>query len=169
MNATVCKRLEIVLIDDNSVAENVEEITRRLTKGKITGSPVRFLLGPYSSELTEPLAKVADENGALLMAPDAAATAVFRHRPLAFGMQSPARTLLYTAIGLLFNNSIRSIALLADTAVASKQMCEGAAARAHELGMVVTDSQTVLATTTSQVLRALVQIQASFPDAVIGW
>jgi ABC-type branched-subunit amino acid transport system substrate-binding protein len=53
---------------------------------------VDFVLGPYSSGLTELAARVTNAQGKLLMAPAASATSVFTNRSLAFGMPSPAET-----------------------------------------------------------------------------
>ena len=63
-----------------------------LLDGRGMDRPIDFLIGPYSSALSEACSKVANKRGALLMAPGGATTSIFKGRPLSFGMFNPSQT-----------------------------------------------------------------------------
>ena len=66
--------VRIQLLDDESEPLNAGRQAERL----LSGSGVRLLLGPFSSAITTAVAIVADRHGAVLVAPDASASGLFR-------------------------------------------------------------------------------------------
>ncbi len=72
LDNTERRRLEILSVDDASKTENVGMLYRVLIAGRIGRRTPDFLLGPYSSGLTEVAAKVANQNGHLLSSGTAA-------------------------------------------------------------------------------------------------
>jgi branched-chain amino acid transport system substrate-binding protein len=167
-------RIEVISVDDASAADRVTSITQALLSNSPNLNPrgrrVDFLLGPYSSGLTEAAAKVAQREGALLMAPGGASTSIYRNRTLAFGMFNPASTYLHEGLRMLkFSKQIRTISLLGEDASFTKDICSGARAKAKELGLeILHDIQVSSTHNTTQVSMALEQIRASPPDAIIG-
>ena len=182
-NATARRLLQIITVDDGSLDANIAPITKGLIDGSLlgpigacgsVGAGVDFVLGPYSSGLTELAAKAADAQGKLLMAAGASTTSVFVNRSLAFGMLPPAATYMHAGIELLYALNVRSIALLFEDASATKDWCKGAAAKAAQLNMTVVDSvQISQKLNRTEIANALARFQAagtelSFWSVVIG-
>lgn len=82
--------VELLLLDDRSDADEAAWVTRRL----ITTSGIRLLLGPYSSSLSEAAAAVADELGAVMVAPVAGSPSVYAGRPRIFGTLSASSSFM---------------------------------------------------------------------------
>ena len=169
LNNTERRRLEILSVDDASKTENVDMLYRALIAGRIGRRAPDVLLGPYSSGLTEVAAKIANQNGNLLMAYGASATSVFRNRTLTFGMFNPAATYLHAGVSLLHALGVRSLAFLFEDATATKDWCNGAVTKAQSLNMTIAVrfqvSQTLNET---QISAALKNFTAASVDAVIG-
>merc|ERR1719375_1154640 len=73
--------VQLVLMDDQSDKGRVTSITKYL----VNELNISHLLAPYSSGLTGMAAAVANDSGAVLVAPCAASTSVFKDRPRVFG------------------------------------------------------------------------------------
>jgi ABC-type branched-subunit amino acid transport system substrate-binding protein len=194
LSATDQRRLEILSVDDASKNENVEAIYKALVAGRVGGRAPDFLLGPYSSGLTEVAAKIANQNGALLMAPGASATSIFKNRTLSFGMLdpadapsfsrcpsvhgfmgfglgmfNPAETYLHASVSLLHQLGVKSIAFLFEDATATKDWCKGAVTKAQALNMTIAVRiQVSQKLNVTQISSALENFTAASPDAVVG-
>ena len=163
------KQLEIISVDDQSDKSFVDAITHSLIDRNVTGSSIQLLLGPYSSGLTTVAAKIAQTHEALLMAPAAASTSVFRDRPLIFGMLHPAGKYLTSGIDLLHARNIKSITFISEDKSFTKAICKGAVSHAKALGINVTDEIEVSSVSnTTQISAVLRQMKAApSPDAVV--
>ena len=176
-NSTEKRSLQIITVDDGSLDENIVPITQGLIDGALlapvgacsAAGGVDFILGPYSSGLTELAAKVTNAQGKLLIAAGASATSVFVNRSLSFGLLPPAATYLHAGIELLHALNIRSIALLFEDAAATKDWCKGASAKAKQLNITVVESVQVSQNLNqTEVTNVLARFQAAGPDAVVG-
>ena len=162
------RQLRIVTVDDSSSTVHVKAITTALLS-RALGYSVDFLLGPYSTGLTEAAAQVASQKSALLMAPAAAETSVFVNRSLVFGMLNPSSQYLHAGLELLHERQIRTIALLSEDAAFTIGICQGVLNKAKELGMHVTEHILVSQNLNrSQVSAALKRFHAAKPDAIVG-
>ena len=169
LSATDKRSLEILSVDDSSRPDRVESLYGALVSGRIGGRAPDFLLGPYSSGLTQIAAKVAHANGALLMAPGASATSIFENRTLTFGMLSPADTYLHASVVLLHQLGVKSISFIFEDAAATKDWCKGAATKALGLNLTVAvHIQISQILNTTQISSALANLTATSADAVIG-
>ena len=170
LSQTDTRPLQIVNVDDGGQPDNAKAITTAFLDGSVTGRPVDFVLGPYSSTLNEQAASVADARGVLFVSAGAAATSVFVNRSLSFGMLSPASTYLQSGVQLLHSKGVRSIALLVEyDDSASVQYCAGAQATAEGLGICVSVSARIpVKANRTRVTSVLDQLRASKPDAVVG-
>jgi branched-chain amino acid transport system substrate-binding protein len=163
------RQLRIVTVDDSSNPTNVKAITTALLDGRMLGHPVDFLLGPYSSGLTEAAAQIASKQSALLIAPAAAETSVYVNRSLVLGMQNPSSQYLHAGLELLHARQIRSIALLSEDAAFTIGICQGVIAKAKELDIRVTEHILVSQNLNkSQVSAALKRFHEVKPDAIVG-
>jgi branched-chain amino acid transport system substrate-binding protein len=178
-NGTVKRPLQIITVDDGSLDASIAPITKGLIDGSLLGpmtaacgessAGVDFILGPYSSGLTELAAKVTNAQGKLLMAAGASATSVFVNRSQAFGMLPPANTYMHAGIELLRARHVRTIALIFEDAAATKDWCKGAADKAKQLNITVVASvQVSQQLNRTEVASALAVFQAALPDAVVG-
>jgi branched-chain amino acid transport system substrate-binding protein len=178
-DGTVKRQLQIISVDDGSVDANIAPITTGLIDGSLLGpmmaacgegsAGVDFILGPYSSGLTELAAKVTNAQGKLLMAPGASATSVFVNRSLAFGMLPPAATYMHAGIELLYARQVKSMAFIFEDASATKDWCKGAVDKAKQLNITIVDSVQVSQTLNrTEVANALARFRATSPDVVVG-
>jgi branched-chain amino acid transport system substrate-binding protein len=178
-SSTIKRKLQIITVDDGSLDANIAPITKGLIDGSMLGpmtaacgeatAGVDFVLGPYSSGLTELAARVTNAQGKLLMAPAASATSVFTNRSLAFGMPSPAATYMHAGIDLLHTRQVKTIAILSEDGAATKDWCKGAADKAKQLNITVVASvQVSEILNRTEIASALAVFRAALPDAVVG-
>jgi hypothetical protein len=134
--------LQIVALDDGGKPDIAAAAVRALVRGEGAVRPkVHFLLGPFSSYLTEAAAKAADELRTLLIAPGAALTSVFTNRTLTFGLMEAAKTALHGVIEGIYKmteehtneRAVASIAFIAEDAPVMLEYCAGAASKARSL------------------------------------
>jgi ABC-type branched-subunit amino acid transport system substrate-binding protein len=169
ISSTQRKRLQIVMVDDASSPENAASITESLVSGKLLGRPIPLLLGPYSSELTEAVAAVANMTSATLMATAAAATSVFADRPRVFGLLPPAQTFLHVGIQQLHDLGVKSVVFLQEELVASRDYCQGAVEKARSLNMTIAGFETVASgPNRTEIGAAIAKFHALKPDAMVG-
>jgi ABC-type branched-subunit amino acid transport system substrate-binding protein len=170
ISKTETRRLEVISVDDGGQVLNVTSVTKAMLDGRVTGRPVDFVIGPYTTALSEPASNVANASGALFMSAGAAAASVFIDRKLSFGLLSPSTTYLQSGVALLHAKGIRSIALLMEKDdSASLEYCAGANATAMQLGIRVVASVGIsVEMNRTQVAGALDQFRSSKPDAVVG-
>ena len=98
--------VELVLLDDKSDKDHVTMITNHL----VQNLGIRFLLGPYSSGLTMRAAIVANETGAVLVAPASSNPSVFIGRPSVFGTLTPSTKWMNTIFSMLKMKAVKTVA-----------------------------------------------------------
>jgi ABC-type branched-subunit amino acid transport system substrate-binding protein len=161
--------VQIVMVDDSSQLGNVVSISQSLILGTVTGKPVKLLLGPYSSVLSEGAARVANETGALLMATAAASTSVFADRPRVFSVLPPAYMYLHASMQQLHELGTQSVAFLQEDSVAPREYCQGAVDKARLLNMTIAAFVTVSPQANrTQIAEAIKAFHSVQPDAVVG-
>ena len=199
VSATDRRKLQITLVDDVSQCSNATFVATNMLSGRILGRPADFLFAPYGSSLAEcgalphPIpsyggsrlfcrppkpalflfsvaaSKVAHEKRALLLSTGASATSVFKDRPLAFGTFNPSVQFLHTGIEMLQQLGVGSIALLGEDGPAEVLFCQGAAQKALQLGLNITERITISAKLNqSEIALALRRYDVSRPDAIVG-
>ena len=132
--------LQIVVLDDGGNSDIAAEAVRTLVRGDGELPKANFLLGPYSSYLTEGAVSASEELGTLLLAPAAALSSVFTGKKLVFGMINGAAIALHPLIDALYNlttednkRSINKVAFIAENSPVMLEYCEGAMNRARAL------------------------------------
>ena len=167
--------LVVITADDGGDKVRVANVTKALLSNPVVGGrPVDAILGPYLSDLTDQSSLVANQMGALLMSAGASATKVFQNRSLSFGMLSPATTFLQYGVILLYEKGVRSIGLLLEEDLVSRDYCDGVRTKAKELGIrlaveaVVNGTSQYKPANSARIASALDEFRASKPDAIVG-
>lgn len=116
--------VELVLYDDQGLAERTRELYRRL----LEEDRVDLLLSPYGSPLTMAAAGISDPRGFVLVASAAAAEAVWKqgYRHL-FGVYATAPRYFVGLLDLMARQGYRSIALLHEDNAFSREIAAGVA------------------------------------------
>ena len=127
-------RVELIMYDDRGETDT----TARLVEQLIDEDEVDFLLGPYSSTLTEPAIEVAEARGVILVEGSGASEALFEqsHENL-FAVLTPAGRYTESALRLLADQGARSVVIAYADALFPKSVAEGAKQWAEQYGMEV--------------------------------
>ena len=130
--------VSLTLCEDFSNSANV-------LSNAIEASASDFLLGPYSSGLTNVLANYTTTQGKLLATSAAASTSVFANRSLVFGLLPPAReyptSSLLTWSSLVENHpSNYTIGYFAEDSTFTRSMCSSISQKSLELGFRISSS-----------------------------
>ena len=162
------KRYHVVLryYDDQSQPKVVAQLYRRL----IFHDKVDFLIGPYSSLLTQAAAPIADEYGIPMVAPHGSARAIYvAGYKNVFSIVSPAEDYLRSilAVVLAQHPRPRTLALLGDYEPFSREAITGAAEYAAARGITVVDQLSYLPQP-SDVSRQLLAIKRFHPDVLLA-
>ena len=127
-------KVELIIYDDESDPDTTTELFVRL----IEEDEVDFLLGPYSSTLTERAIEVAEAQGMVLVAGHGAAESLFQQSYAnLFAVLTPAGHYTQYAIEALAYEGARSIAIAYADAIFPKSVAEGAEHWAEEYGLEV--------------------------------
>lgn len=136
----------------------------------ITEDKVDFLLGPYSSGLTEVVAPIAEKYQVPLVEANGAAESIFEHGyHYIFGVQSPAKDYLtgIIAVVLAKDPGAKSLAILGAEEPFSKEVVAGAVEYAQSQGMSII-YQGSYPTDTQDLGARLQAIKALHPDVLLG-
>jgi branched-chain amino acid transport system substrate-binding protein len=150
--------------------ESRPDIASRLYKQLITEDKVNFLLGPYSSGLTEAAAPLAEKYHIPLVEGNGAAESIFNHGyHYIFGVQSPAKDYLTGIITIVLakDPSARTLAILGPEETFSQEVMAGAVEYAQSKGMRVV-YQGEYPTDTQDLTPQLQAIKALHPDVLLG-
>jgi branched-chain amino acid transport system substrate-binding protein len=159
-------RLALRYYDD----ESRPDIASQLYKQLITEDNVNFLLGPYSSELTEAVAPLAENYRLPMVEGNGAAESIFNHGyHYVFGVQSPAKDYLIGIIAVVLakDPGARTLAILGADEPFSQEVKAGAIAYAQSKGMRVV-YQGDYPTYTLDLSVQLQAIKALHPDVLLG-
>ncbi len=150
--------------------ESRPDLAVQLYKQLITEDKVNFLLGPYSSGLTEAVAPLAEKYRLPLVEGNGAAESIFHHGyRYIFGVQSPARDYLIGIIAVVLakDPGAHTLAILGAEEPFSQEVKAGAIEYAQSQGMRVVYQGNY--PTNAQDLSAQLQvIKAAHPDLLLG-
>lgn len=162
------RRYKVVLryYDDESQPERTAQLYRRL----IVNDRVNFLLGPYSSLLTAAAAPVAERYRVPMVAPHGSAEAIYATgSKYVFSIISPAKDYLrgIIAVVLARDPKARTVALLGENEIFSREVIAGAAAYAEARGMRVV-ARLSYPSQPSSVASQLLAIKRVHPDVLLA-
>jgi len=133
--ALLGKRVKLIVQDDHSIAEDAAEIYETF----ILKDKVDLLLGPYSSDITNAVAKVTDKFNFPLLAIAASASSVWdkSNKPYLFGTYVQSDQLMTPVIKLAAAKKIRRIAIAYANTRYTNSIAQGARRVAQENNMDV--------------------------------
>ena len=127
-------KVELALYDDESDPDKTAALVARL----IDEDEVDFLLGPYSSTLTQSAIEVADARGVVMVEGTGASEGLFEQSfTNLFAVLTPAGSYTESALRMLAERGAKSVVIAYADTLFPKSVAEGAEAWAAELGMEV--------------------------------
>ena len=127
-------KVELVLYDD----ESDPEINAKLIERLIEEDEVDFLLGPYSSTLTQSAIEVSEPRGVIMVEGTGASETLFEQSfENLFAVLTPAGAYTESALRLLADQGAKSIAITYADTLFPKSVAEGAQEWAERYGMEV--------------------------------
>ena len=156
--------VELVMYDDGSDPDTTADLVVRL----IEEDEVDFLLGPYSSTLTERAIEVAEARGMVLVEGNGASESLFRQSYAnLFAVLTPAGNYAQSALEALADAGARSVAIAHTDAIFPTSVAEGAAHWAEAYGLEVTGIE-AYPQDTADVTRILAAFKELDPDVFVG-
>ncbi len=159
-------RLALRYYDDESQPELAVQLYEQL----INKDQVNFLLGPYSSDLTEAVAPLAERYHLPLVSSNGSADSIFAHGyRYVFGVLSPATDYLRGIIAIVLERdpNAKTVALLGAEDSFSKEVVAGAVEYAQSRGIQVI-YQGFYPANTQDLTSQLQAIKALHPDLLLG-
>ena len=127
-------KVELVLYDDESDPETNAKLIERL----IEEDEVDFLLGPYSSTLTQSAIEVSESRGVIMVEGTGASETLFEQSyENLFAVLTPAGAYTESALRLLADQGAKSVAITYADTLFPKSVAEGAQEWAERYGMEV--------------------------------
>ena len=127
-------KVELVMYDDGSDADTAADLVEQL----IDEDEVDFLLGPYSSTLTQSAIKVADARGMIMVEGTGASETLFQQSyQNLFAVLTPAGNYTQSALRALAEAGAESVAIAHADAIFPASVAAGAEGWAKEYGMEV--------------------------------
>ena len=156
--------VELVMYDDQSDPSVTAELVERL----IAEDKVDFMLGPYSSTLTQSAIEVAEANDTILIEGTGASETLFQqsYRNL-FAVLTPAGSYTQSALEALADMGARSIVIAYADVIFPSSVAEGARRWAAEYGLDVLQVEKY-PQDISDVSGLLSEFNALNPDVFIG-
>lgn len=131
--------VEITILDDKSDAQLAASLYRQM----ITRDKVDLILGPYSSDITEAVATVAEEYRYPLLASGASAISIWdQGRKFVFGVYITADKYTVGFLELLVKSKLTKIAIVSADDAFSKGIEAGTRSWANRYGLNIVFSQT---------------------------
>ena len=128
-------KVELVMYDDESDPDTTTDLVLRL----IEEDEVDFLLGPYSSTLTERAIEVAEAQGMILVEGNGASESLFQQSYAnLFAVLTPAGNYTQSVLEALAEEGARSVAIAYANAIFPASVAEGAERWAEAYGLEVT-------------------------------
>ena len=127
-------KVELIMYDDKGETDTTAKLVEQL----IDEDEVDFLLGPYSSTLTEPAIEVAEARGVVLVEGSGASEALFEQsRENLFAVLTPAGRYTESALRLLADQGAKSVVIAYADALFPRSVAEGARQWAERYGIEV--------------------------------
>ena len=127
-------RAELIMYDDRSDPETTAMLIDKL----VDEDKVDFLLGPYSSTLTQPAIQSAEAKGVILVEGSGSSEALFEQSfKNLFAVLTPARNYTQSALEALAGRGAKSVAIAYADTLFPRSLAEGARHWAGEYGMEV--------------------------------
>ncbi|MPZ87417.1 MAG: ABC transporter substrate-binding protein [Nitriliruptorales bacterium] len=158
--------VEIVFYDDESDADTGTRLTERL----ITQDNVQFLLGPYSSGITQATTTISERRGVLTIAPQANADDIYeRGYETVFSVLPPASSYLTGILDMAveLDPEPETLAVMIRDDPFGIAAGQGAVRRAEELGMQVVFQDRYPADATD-VASILTEVGRHDPDMLVA-
>ncbi len=132
-------RVELIMYDD----EGDPDTAARLVEKLISEDQVDFLLGPYSSSLTQSTSAIAEKYGKIMIEGNGAAEPLFERgfRNL-FAVLTPAGNYTRSALQLLAEQGAKSVVIAYEDTAFPTSVAEGAQRWAAEYGLEVLGVET---------------------------
>ncbi len=126
--------VELILYDDRSDPDMTAELVERL----IEDDDVDFLLGPYSSTLTQAAIRVAEDRGIVMVEGTGSSEKLFEQSyENLFAVLTPAGNYTESALRMLAERGARSVAIAYADTLFPKSVADGAQEWAMQFGMEV--------------------------------
>ena len=126
--------VELIMYDDQSDPNKTAELVEKL----IDEDEVDFMLGPYSSTLTQPAIEVAENRGVILVEGTGASEALFEQSfENLFAVMTPAGGYTESALRMLADLGAKSVVIAYADTLFPMSVAEGAEAWAKQYGMDV--------------------------------
>jgi branched-chain amino acid transport system substrate-binding protein len=156
------RRLELVVEDDQSQAATAARIYEKL----IAQDRVDAILGPFSSQLTEAVADVAEKHRMALVAPTAGVTSIYKKgRRFVFMMYSASEVYLEGFIDMAAKRGLKTMALVHADEIFSKAVVQGGLELAKKRGLSVSLVEAYLQGTTD-FSAVLTKVRVANPDVL---
>ncbi|MCY4114647.1 MAG: amino acid ABC transporter substrate-binding protein [Chloroflexi bacterium] len=127
-------QVELIMYDDQGDTDTTAALVERL----IDEDKVDFLLGPYSSTLTQPAIEVAEERGMLLVEGSGGAETLFQQSyQNLFAVLTPAVNYTQSALRALAESGAKTIVIVHADSLFPTSVAEGAEHWAGEYGLSV--------------------------------
>lgn len=158
-------RAQLIIYDDQSDPDTTAELVERL----IDEDKVDFVLGPYSSTLTQPAIEVAEERGVIMVEGTGASETLFQqsYRNL-FAVLTPAGDYSESALKALADLGARSVVIASANERFPASLVEGARRWVQEYGLEVLGDAGRYLRGTTDVRDLLQEFKALNPDVVLG-
>ena len=157
-------KVELVIYDDRSDPDTTAALVEQL----IDEDGVDFLLGPYSSTLTQPAIEVAEACGTILVEGNGASETLFRQSyQNLFAVLTPAGNYTQSALQALAERGARSVVIAHADALFPASVAEGAERWAEEYGLDVLGIESYSQDATD-IRNILSKFKAVDPDVFVG-
>ena len=159
-------RIELKLYDDESKADTATRLTEKL----ITEDKVQFILGPFSSGITQATSTISERYGVLTVNPQANADGIYeRGYKYIFSILPPASSYMRGVIDMAatFSPKPEKVAVMIRDDPFGNFAGEGAAKYATEKGFQVVFKEKYPANATD-VSSILTQVKAANPDMLLA-
>jgi len=170
-------KAELLVIDDKNDKTIVADVASHL----IDNLGVKLLLGPYGSTLTRPVAQVAHDKGAVMVAPASSVTSVFAGKPNIFGTLASSAQALGPAFHAMkeqiasinIQNNVTNpapvtVAFFQEDKSFTKQVCGGVAGYASATGMRFLAEASSTVANVGNIADTVSALKLAQPDIVVA-
>ncbi|HKD41334.1 MAG TPA: amino acid ABC transporter substrate-binding protein [Myxococcaceae bacterium] len=159
-------QLQLKYYDDETKSERTAQLFEKL----VNEDKVNFLLGPYASAPTGTAAPIAEKYKIPMVEANGSAESIFtKGYKYSFMVLSPAKLYLRGIIDVVRKKdpSAKTVAILGENEPFSKEVAQGVAEYAKQLGMNVVYHE-LYPSNTQDVSSLLTNVKAKNPDIVLG-
>jgi branched-chain amino acid transport system substrate-binding protein len=159
------RQVQMIIRDDQSDASTSQKLYEQL----ITEDKVDLILGPYSSQVTQAAANVAEKYRYPMLAAGASASELWSRgdKKYLFGVYSIAESYFVGVLDIAQKEGYRSIAVINEATLFPKSTAQGTVKLAQEKGMQVVLEEQYPEKVTD--LSSLIQkVKAANPDILVG-